>query len=109
MAEHHYSLSGEVDMGTAKQVRADLSRVIRSNGGHLLIDCTDLTFIDSIGVTVLLEAHRRLEAGGRHMVLVNVSGAPRVVLESLGLTDLLRLPTSSHIQPAVRGRPEPGH
>lgn len=90
MAEYRYSLSGEVDLAVAPIVRRDLARAINTRGTHLLIDCSQLTFIDSTGIAVLLEANQELEADGRHMLILNVQRGPRRVFEALGLTDLLR-------------------
>jgi len=90
MAEIHYRLRGEVDANTAPRLRAKLRSFIGREGTNLVVDCTHLVFIDSVGVTVLLEAQRRLDAEGRHMSIVNVSGGPRRVFERLGLADLLR-------------------
>jgi len=90
MAETRYSLRGDIDIVTAPLVRADLQALIARDGAHLLIDCSGLTFIDSTGVAVLLEANRDLEADGRHMLIVNAPLCARRVFEVLGLTDLLR-------------------
>ena len=90
MAESRYRMSGEVDLSTAPLVRSELARLISADDAHLLIDCAQLTFIDSTGVAVLLEANQQLEAGGRHLLLLNVQRGPRRVLEALGLSDLLR-------------------
>jgi anti-sigma B factor antagonist len=90
MAENRYRMSGEVDLSTAPLVRSELARLISADDAHLLIDCAQLTFIDSTGVAVLLEANQKLEAGGRHLLLLNVQRGPRRVLETLGLSDLLR-------------------
>jgi anti-anti-sigma factor len=95
MSEHCYCLRGEVDIVEAPRVRADLQDAIARDGAHLLIDCSQLTFIDSSGVAVLLETHRDLKADGRHMLVVNVPEAPRRVFEALGLSDLLRSTTST--------------
>jgi anti-sigma B factor antagonist len=95
MAEHRYSLSGEVDLAQAPLVRSELARVISADNAHLLIDCTQLTFIDSTAIAVLLETNQKLEAQGRHMLIVNVQSGPRRVLEALGLTDLLRFDRES--------------
>jgi anti-anti-sigma factor len=95
MAETRYSLSGEVDLATAPLIRADLARVIGADDAHLLIDCTGLTFIDSTGIAVLLEANQKLEADARHMLIVNVQRGPRRAFEALGLTDLLRVDRES--------------
>jgi len=91
MAEIHYGLRGEIDLASAPRLRSELSSLISQDGANLVIDCTRLDFIDSTGVTVLLEAHQRLHADGRDMSIVNVSGGPRRILEGLGLTDLFRL------------------
>jgi len=95
MAENRYRLSGEIDLSSAPQVRADLARIVSTDDGHLLVDCAQLTFIDSTGIAVLLEANQKLEADGRHMLIVNVQRGPRRVFETLGLTDLLRVERES--------------
>ena len=90
MAEYWYCLRGAIDIATAPQLRTDLAAVIAQNGAHVVIDCTGLSFIDSGGIAVLLDAQRALESTGRHLVLVNVGRAPRRTFEVLGLTDLLQ-------------------
>ena len=47
MADCRYCLRGEVDVADAAEIRADLSRMISADGAHLVVDCTDSTFIDS--------------------------------------------------------------
>ena len=88
--EHRLSLTGEIDRSTASVLRSKLARLINGRNDHLLLDCAELTFIDSTGVAVLLEANQKLEVDGRHMLILNVQAGPRRVFESLGLTDLLR-------------------
>jgi anti-anti-sigma factor len=90
MADARYCLRGVVDLANAAEIRADLSRMISSSDAHLLVDCTQLTFIDSTGIAVLLEANQRLEAAGRHMLVFNVQDGPRRTFDGLGLADLLR-------------------
>jgi anti-anti-sigma factor len=88
--EYRYSLHGEVDLATAPQLRSDLERALDAEGAHLLVDCTGLRFIDSAGIAVLLATNAKLEAAGRHMLILNVEGGPRLAFEALGLTDLFR-------------------
>jgi anti-sigma B factor antagonist len=90
MAEFRYNLRGDIDLANAPQLRAELTEAIAQGGAHLLVDCAHLTFIDSMGITVLLEANRKLEEDGRHMLIVNVPEPTLRVFEMLGLTDLLR-------------------
>ena len=95
MAEIRHTVSGEIDLSTAPLLRSDLARLISANDGDVFVDCAQLTFIDSTGVAVLLEANQKLEADGRHLVILNVQRGPRVVFESLGLSDLLRFERES--------------
>jgi len=90
MMGYCYRLHGEVDTATALHVRLDLRRAINTSGADLVVDCSDVSFIDSTGVAVLLEANRKLEVDGRKMLVVNVPPGPRRVFEALGLADLLR-------------------
>src|SRR5436190_10798943 len=95
VTEYRYCLDGEIDLASAPGLRADLKRALDKAGVSLLIDCSRLTFIDSTGVAVLLEANAALEADGRHMLLLNVHGSPCRVFEALGLTDLFRYERNS--------------
>ena len=95
MAEIRHTVSGEIDRSTAPLLRSDLTRLISANDGDVFVDCGQLTFIDSTGVAVLLEANQKLEADGRHLVILNVQRGPRLVFESLGLSDLLRFERES--------------
>ena len=90
MAELRLSLSGEVDLATAPALLGELQRAIERSVANVVVDCTDLTFIDSTGMYVLEEAKRALATQGRQMHIVNVARKPRRVFEVLGLTDLLR-------------------
>jgi stage II sporulation protein AA (anti-sigma F factor antagonist) len=91
MAERRYCLRGEIDLNNASRLRADLKHEVAEQNAVLLVDCSQLTFIDSHGIAVLLEAHRNVEAGGGHLLLVDVQEGPRQVFEALGLSDLIRV------------------
>ena len=83
-------LSGDVDLAVEATVRADLERATRTDGTTtVLVDCTTMRFIDSTGIRLLVEAHNRLEADGRKLIVANVQPTPRRVFEILGLTNLL--------------------
>ncbi len=89
MAEYRYRMQGEISLATTPRLRLDLKRAIARNEPQLLVDCAELEFIDSSGIAALLEANQLLEAEGRHLVILNVPRGPRLVFETLGLTDLL--------------------
>ena len=90
MAEARYFLRGEIDLAEQDRIRRELAMAL-TRPNDLLVDCRDLTFLDSSGIAVLVDVRARLEAAGYNMLLVNVSGPPRRVFEILGLTDWLSI------------------
>jgi len=80
-------LDGELDLASAHELRA----VLRDVGGDTTIDCSGLTFIDSSGISVLLGAHRRLEAEGHTLRLVGMLRTVRRSFELAGLDQVLVL------------------
>jgi anti-sigma B factor antagonist len=90
MAEQSFPLPDELDIGAVAQVRPALRAAVARGDDDLVVDCSELVFIDSTGVALLLEADRALRADGRQLTLVNVKDQPRELLEWLGLNDMIR-------------------
>ncbi|HHU48429.1 MAG TPA: STAS domain-containing protein [Clostridiales bacterium] len=55
------SLSGEIDIYNAPELKTGLLRLIEQHKGNILIDCVDLGYIDSTGLGVLISALRRVK------------------------------------------------
>ena len=67
-------LEGELDFGVKQQARAAIERV----GGApvVVVDLRELTFMDTTGIHLLVEAREQCRASGR--VLLVVPGPPNV-------------------------------
>lgn len=63
-------LSGELDLANAKTLEAQLERAEGDGVEVVRIDMTDLEFIDSTGIAVLVAAHHRLSKNGGRLELV---------------------------------------
>lgn len=95
-------LTGELDLATAPDLAKVLSAAVDAGVGGLVVDLTDLRFIDSNGIHVLLAAGHRARADGFPMTLRNPT---RQVLKLLQLTGVDQLmPISRPITPGSRGR-----
>jgi anti-anti-sigma factor len=65
------SIAGDLDLASADAVDEALrSAEERASEGPIVLDMTELAFIDSIGLRTVLLAHRRAEATGAGLVLV---------------------------------------
>ena len=74
-------LVGELDMGTTPT----LCTVLETVPGPLILECSNLEFIDSSGLGVLLAAHKQR---GGEVTLRNVRPFARELLEITGLASL---------------------
>ena len=87
----HLRVGGEVDLATAPQLDAALGDLVVATDGDLRIDCAELTFIDSSGISVLVATEQRLAADGRKLVLRDPSEQFRQVLAVTALDEVFVL------------------
>jgi anti-sigma B factor antagonist len=81
------ALSGDLDVASAASVEKRLAQLDPSDGpSDLVIDLRGLSFIDSSGLSLLINTDSRVRKAGRHVTIVSGKGIPRRVLEATGLT-----------------------
>ena len=61
------TVCGEVDAATVGDLAAALDVVVRDHDRHVVIDATGVTFIDSTGISTILDAQRRLNRSRRRL------------------------------------------
>jgi anti-anti-sigma factor len=88
-------LSGELDTATAPTLRDHVVRLISEGRSHLVFDCTNLEFIDSTGLGVLIGARARALAANGSVALFGVSSALRRLLVVTGIDGLFPEATSA--------------
>ena len=76
---------GEIDIATADAVRTAISGAMDHNPSRLVIDMGAVSFMDSSGIAVLLEAAQRTDA----VLIRRPSNAVRRVIETTGLAEVL--------------------
>jgi anti-sigma B factor antagonist len=80
---------GEIDRSTASRLSDALRRATFGATGSITVDMCEVTFMDSSGVSVLLNAVRRLTRRGRRMSLVCPRGELLRLFELSGLSAAL--------------------
>jgi anti-sigma B factor antagonist len=80
---------GELDAHTVGEVERVLTPVAEDGPTQLVLDVSDVGFVDSSGLRVLLGLRRRLVARGGQLRLVELSSAFRRLLDLTGLLDEL--------------------
>jgi len=85
------AVQGTVDLYTARELRDTLHDALSRADGRLVLDLSATTFFDSSGLAALIAAHRRAQAMGGHLVVVNVDAEIARLLGVTGLDQLLAL------------------
>lgn len=80
-------VSGEVDLSNAALLRQAIAGFLVSAPTRLVVDVHELTFMDSSGLAVLLQAATKVEA----VVVRRPRDVVRRLLETTGVTHILQM------------------
>ncbi|MGN6868356.1 MAG: STAS domain-containing protein [Solirubrobacteraceae bacterium] len=79
---------GEIELGTAPVLRDALLPVLEHQTGPVVVDLSEVTFMDSTGVHVLVDTLERLRPENRRFAIACREGGPvHRVLTLVGLLD----------------------
>ncbi len=82
---------GELDLASAKVFEAELRQAIRASSFGVILDLGGVTFIDSVGLRVLISAAMLSDTSGRELRMLRTSDQVRYLIETSGVEDLLPL------------------
>jgi anti-anti-sigma factor len=85
------ALAGELDVANATDAQKRMLQLDVRRGGRLVLDLSELTFMDSTGIRVILRAEQYARMHGAELVVVRPPDAVMRVLELVGLDDQLEL------------------
>lgn len=79
---------GSVDLPEAGELRALLTEACNGDAPGVVVDLTDVHFIGSSGLGVLVQAHQQLESAGRSL---HIRGASPSIRKAFEITQLDRV------------------
>lgn len=82
-------LSGDLDIVTSDVVKRDLAQLVDAGHVTLALDLSDVGFVDSSGLGVLVAIHRHAETHGGSFVVRSVPPQVQRLFEITRLGDLL--------------------
>jgi anti-sigma B factor antagonist len=97
------SVSGELDQATAPELRDALSTSLGNAHGAVLVDLSECGFIDSTGLSLLVETKRRLDEENREFGVCCPDEDVRRLLELTGISQAVGLFTSREEAVAALG------
>jgi anti-sigma B factor antagonist len=93
------SVSGELDLYASGAVKRGIEEADAVGADTVVVDLSEISFIDSTALGVLVQETKRLEGRGHSLVLVTNDPRTRRVLEVTGLDRLL--PTYATLHDAL--------
>ena len=90
---------GEIDMATAPALLGALAEPVRAQQCRVVVDLTDVTFMDSTGLNVLVLARGWANAGSGEVRLVGACRMVRKILHITGLDEIF--PVHSTIEESI--------
>ena len=83
------AVAGDFDMNGAEEFHACIDELIdSSNGAVLIVDLSDVTFIDSCGISALLKARRLVTREHRELRFEHLSAPASRLIELTGLAEV---------------------
>lgn len=97
-------LSGRLDSGNVTQVETSFIAGIVPKAQHTVVDLTNVTFIASLGIRMLLSAARVLSRRGAKFILYGASPSVMSIIETTALSDIIPvLGTEADAMAAIHG------
>ena len=84
-------MRGELDLSTGPRVEEELRRAEAEQPDRLILDLREVTFFDSTGLQLVLDADVRAREEGRVLIVLPGNGEPRRILELAEVADRLRM------------------
>ena len=82
------SVSGRVDTVTAPELEAGLKF---GDATHVVLDLSDVPYMSSAGLRLLLTAHKAMMAKGGELKITNIQPTVKEVLDITGFSDILNI------------------
>ena len=83
--------AGELDVNTAPELREQMARLVSEGTRQIVVDLTDVSFVDSTALSVLVSALKRLRQADGDLQLGSPNASVRRVFEITGLTRLFTI------------------
>jgi anti-sigma B factor antagonist len=85
---HGWELNGEIDAHTAPALA---TAMVQLPSGVVIVDVAAVSFMDSSGLRVLMDATRRAREGGGDLIVAHPTAAIARLVEISGLGEQLRM------------------
>ena len=92
-------LHGEIDLNVSPEIATTFTEMVRTRPRRILVDMTDVTYIDSSGLAVLINGMQQVKEYGGKFALIGLQDDVRSILQTARLDQLFA--TYPHVDAAL--------
>src|SRR5947207_15377221 len=85
------ALEGEIDLHTSRRITTTLNAAVKAKPRNLVIDMGNVSYIDSSGLAVLIEAMQKVEKYGGKFALAGLQENVKPIFEVARLDQVFRI------------------
>ena len=85
------TITGELDMLTGPALRSAMTEEIEAGAQRLVLDLSQVSFIDSVSLAAIVTARRGMREGGRVAVVIERDSYTMLIFEIGGLDSIVEL------------------
>lgn len=87
----------EFDAHFARQMEPEFESLSQTEESELILDLTQVQFIDSCGIGAIVFLYKRLKSRDKKLRLLNVNGQPRQLMQMLRIDKVIPMITSAEL------------
>ncbi len=84
-------LEGEIDLHVSPRIATSLNTMIKAKPKHLVVDLSQVSYIDSSGLAVLIEGMQNVNGYGGQFALAGLQDGVRPIFEIARLDQVFRI------------------
>lgn len=86
-----FALEGEIDLHESPQIKEKMKPLIEAKQPRVLVDLSGVSYIDSSGLALFIEAMQRVQAYGGQFLLCGLRPSVRTIFEIARLDQVFRI------------------
>ena len=85
-------IDGNIDEATSPGLEKEMNAILEKGTKVIALDLGKVNYISSIGIRVLIMAHKIAVKSGKSITITNISGKAKEILEIVGILPLFSCP-----------------
>ena len=85
------SIRGEIDIYSIEKFRDTIEEKIKTQASEIILDCSELSYMDSTGMGVLIEIRNKTKELGQKIIMMNPRPNIRKLLALTGVDKIIEI------------------